>query len=323
MISTHQERDIAAVVVAFQPDLHLLSALLSALRLQVHWIILVDNASTVDVRSVLSGQDVELLRLEENMGLAAAQNIGIQHAMILGAEFVYLSDQDSLPAAGMIALLKNAYRQTTITGSVAVAAVGALSVDARTGMRSFFMRERWGWLWRYHPKEGDNAVIETGFLIASGTLIPTSVIQTIGGMRSEYFIDHVDTEWCRRARVDGYRLLGVPNAFLRHRLGDAVKKVWFFGWRQVMSHAPLRDYYMFRNTLLMLRDVPMKWRERGYFFWRLLQYAGYFLVFGEQRKQRACLMSRGLWHGFRGKSGRLDLTSMTLTPIPITELDPR
>jgi rhamnosyltransferase len=141
-------------------------------------------------------------------------------------------------------------------------------------------------------------------------------------MRSNYFIDHVDTEWCLRARAAGYRLLVVPEARLHHRLGESVKRLPIFGRRKIFYHTPLRDYYMFRNTLLMLRDVPMPVTWRVHFVLRLLQFAGYFLMLGDQRKQRLMHMWLGVRHGMRRVSGRLDTATRACEAISATELDP-
>jgi rhamnosyltransferase len=148
-------------------------------------------------------------------------------------------------------------------------------------------------------------------------------LSIVGGVRSNYFIDHVDTEWCFRARELGYKLLGVHDAFLEHSLGDTVKQVWFFYMRQVAYHSPLRDYYMFRNTILMLRDVGMHFTWQAFMLIRLLQFAVYFLLFTRDRKQRARCMLLGLVHGIRGGDGKVDLAKGLCTKIPATSLDPR
>jgi len=140
-------------------------------------------------------------------------------------------------------------------------------------------------------------------------------------MRNDYFIDHVDTEWSFRAKQMGYRMVGVPSAVMEHSLGDEVKAIWFFGKRQVSYHSPLRDYYMFRNTLLMLRDVSIPFVWRLHFIWRLVQFAGYFLTFAPSRWERLSKMSLGLYHGLKNVRGKLDVTSSLCRDIPATLID--
>jgi len=318
-------RGIAAVVVTYQPDLPQLQALLEALREQVQWVILVDNGSSCNVSGLLAEGDV-FLPLEENRGLAAAQNIGIERALALEAQYIYLSDQDSLPTPGMIALLASAYLRTATEGAATgkpIAAVGPATVDARTGVYSCILAERQGRPVRYSPDPASDALVDVGILIASGSLLSAGALRAVGGMRSDYFIDHIDTEWCRRARAAGYRLLAVPAACMQHRLGDAVRHFWFLRWRHVQFHSPLRDYYMIRNSMLMLRDVPMGWAWRWLIVWRrFLLHPGYLLILGDQRMQRVRLMMRGFRDGLHGRGGRLDPVSGVLAPVARTALDP-
>lgn len=312
---------VAAIVVTYQPELTELQALLTALIAQVQWVILIDNGSSVNLSGYVSEQ-VILICPGENLGIAAAQNLGMERAQGLGAEFIYLSDQDSLPSPGMIGLLEAAHQKAIRAHMTPVAAVGPRVVDARTGTPQFFIVERYKGPRRHYPKANAVGLIEVQFLIASGSLLSMAAVRAIGGMRSNYFIDDVDTEWCRRAVAAGWRLVGAPDACLHHRRGDVVRRVWFLGWHQFMEHAPLRDYYMFRNTLRMLSDSPLSLLWQLYPVWRLLRYSLYILFMGDRRIVRYRLMARGLRDGLCKRDGRLNLVTGALEPIARTSLDP-
>jgi rhamnosyltransferase len=329
--------DVCAVVVTYHPDPDSLRALLPALLTQVERVIVVDNGSASDVGQLMPSVDadrVELVRNDRNRGLAAAQNEGAARAMAWGrCRYVLFTDQDSLPAPNMVRRLRDALvqadRMATIEDPAQVAAAGPQSIDIRTGEASVLIVDQWGWPGRWLPPErlphlsrNEGGSYNVSFLIASGSLVPVPVLRALRGMRSNYFIDHVDTEWCLRARAAGYRLLVVPDALLHHRLGDSVKRLPVFGKRRIFYHTPLRDYYMFRNTLLMLRDVRMPVGWRVHFVIRLLQFAGYFLMLGDQRKQRMAHMWLGIKHGLRRVSGRLDTSTRDCEAISATELDP-
>lgn len=326
---TPQADGVVAVLVTYNPHPAELQELLAALAPQVRHAVIVDNASAVDVQGVLAQARIpnaELVRLPENLGLAFAQNIGIERALAMDARFLYLSDQDSLPTPTLVAELAAIWSAEQRSGATPVAAIGPASVDRRTGALSFFWR-RGAFLpyrWRPLPGERDTPqpAFDVEFLIASGTLICVDALRRIGGMRSPYFIDHVDTEWCFRARAAGYRLLGAPGARLQHRLGDQVRRVWFLRWRNVAFHSPLRDYYMFRNTLLMLADTPMGPFWRLHMLGRLCQFAAYFLLIGQERGSRARLMWLGLRHGLRRIGGRLDTATRECRAVPATALEP-
>lgn len=319
--------NIVAVVITFEPDNDCLDALLDALLPQVNKIVVVDNCSSNNLERYVISRNVEYIQLTENYGIAYAQNIGIQWADGFGATHVLLMDQDSVPSLNMVSSLKSALVtiQERTTDTPLLAAVGPSYVDSRTNKKSFFVIEKNHVPDRWFPDESslDTEVVDVMFLISSGTLIPLDVLKALGGMRDDYFIDHVDTEWSFRARQQGYRLVGVPSAVMEHALGDKVKTIWFFGKRQVSYHSPLRDYYMFRNTLLMLKDVsiPIVWQL--HFIWRLVQFAGYFLIFAPSRWERLSKMSLGLYHGLRNVRGRLDLVNYSCRAIPTTLIDPK
>lgn len=319
---------VIAIIVSYNPNIDDFIRLLDALLPQVAYAIVVDNCSLFDLSLImarLSGQNVELLKMSENVGIAAAQNAGIERAMKLGADFVLLSDQDSVPSSSMVSELLSAMMSANADlAEPPVAAVGPVTIDSRSGQVSFFVIESYGIPRKWNlPTDIQKipSTVEVMFLIASGTLIPTEVIKRIGGMRSNYFIDHVDTEWCFRAQAEGYRLLGVPSSRLEHKLGDAVKRIWFFGPRQVMYHTPLRDYYMFRNTIQMLRDTCMSMIWRVYFVFRLVRFAGYFLVFSADRYLRIQRMFTGLLHAHRRVSGRLDTKTNQCCAVPVLDIE--
>lgn len=326
---THLHKDkIIAVVVTYNPDLKILEQLLDTLDVQVESVVIIDNGSNVDLQNwinELQKYNIQVKLLGENRGIAAAHNVGIRWALNRGAENVLLMDQDSIPALEMVHKLRNAlYQAKRIFDSPAIAA-GPICVDMRSGNKSFFVTERYGipsrW-WQLKDSAADIKTRKVSTLISSGTLIDLKALQDIGGMRSNYFIDHVDTEWCFRAAEKGYILLGVPSAEMSHTLGDEVKFIWFFGWRNVAYHSPLRDYYMFRNTLLIFRDVKLSILWQLHLTLRLFKFFVYFLVFAPLRVSRLNLMVLGIIHGLRGKSGRLDLKTGMCTNIPKSDLDP-
>lgn len=322
-------KHIIAVIVSFNPQKKALLDLLAALLPQVDFAVLVDNHSATKISSFVEisfFNNLDIISMDENVGIAAAQNAGIERAMAFGADFVYLSDQDSVPSPSLIVELVAAIRCAQAdTNALPIGAAGPATIDKRTGHMSFFVTEKRGAPTRWQPSLATELLppfVEVAFLIASGTLIPMNVIKHVGAMRSSYFIDHVDTEWSFRARNSGYKLLGVPTSRLGHNLGDTVRAVWFFGSRQVSYHSPLRDYYMFRNTIRMLRDTPMTLRWKLHFLWRLVQFAGYFLVFSSRRLQRLQKMVLGLRHALAGVDGRLECDSRRCSAVAASRLEP-
>lgn len=141
-------------------------------------------------------------------------------------------------------------------------------------------------------------------LITSGTLIPCGVLKNVGGMRNDFFIDHVDTEWCLRAISLGYDLAVAVKARMHHRMGDTRMAVWFFGWSYLNGYKPRRLYYRFRNFVYMLRleHVPLWWKIRGGWYWLGNLYAHVVFSKGERLASLRAAF-RGICHGLSGKLG--------------------
>ncbi|VFS57087.1 rhamnosyltransferase [Leminorella grimontii] len=146
-------------------------------------------------------------------------------------------------------------------------------------------------------------IIDATFIIASGCLIRTSVLEDIGLMKGDLFIDYIDVEWSLRAKNMGYRVFISPKAKMAHSIGD--RRISVFG-RQISVHSPIRRYYLLRNSFYMVRlpYVPFgyKLRESVFNFLRLL--FGYFS--SENRKDYLYYAYHGIKDGIRGKFGAFE-----------------
>lgn len=261
---------VVAVVVTHRPDVTVTAELLHALTPQVAGTVVVDNGSPEEtvrrLREVCRSTGARLEALSENVGIATAQNVGIALAREAGADAVLLSDQDSLPSPDMVSRLVDGYHRAS-AGDRRVAAVGPVTHDERQpGAPLLFSDRRWGPRRARLPRP-DGELVEATFLLASGCLIPTDVLDTVGGMNDAWFIDHIDLEWGLRARRAGLVMLGVGGAVLRHHLGDSTLHLPGRE-RHVHIHSPTRNYYMARNTVLLVRSglLPAAWRL-GYLAW--------------------------------------------------------
>lgn len=288
------------MVVTYQPTLEVLEQLLDALVPQVTSVVVVDNGSHSDLAAWNSERDtraVELLRLGENRGIAAAQNVGIHWARNRGAGFVLLMDQDSIPAPDMVEKLIS-----IISEQPSPAAAGPRYLDERQDNPPPFIRVRGLRLVRCACST-EESVVPVDYLIASGCLIPMSVLDKVGGMRNDLFIDYVDIEWGLRARHHGFQSFGVCSAHMQHSLGDHPIK--FFS-KNIPLHSPLRHYYHFRNAVLLYKEpwVSVNWKLVD--GWRLCLKYVFYSLFAKPRMAHWRMMTLGVWHGLVGKARELE-----------------
>lgn len=296
-------QSISAVIVTYNPERSLLLALINAVLPQVGHIVVVDNGSSSEsiglIRASVGSHPIELILLGENLGIAAAQNRGIGHAKNLGSKYVMLFDHDSKPADNMVSELMMALYEKECLG-IRVAAVGPRYLDKRQNNPPPFI-EIIGLRVKRHNCSDGNRVAPVSYLIASGSLIPMSTLDTIGGMNEDLFIDYVDIEWGLRACQKGFLSFGVCSALMEHDLGDL--PLQFFS-KTIPNHSPLRHYYLFRNAVWLYRQqyLPLLWRIGD--AWRLLLKYGFYSLCGKPRLAHIKMMTKGIWHGLTGRLGQ-------------------
>jgi rhamnosyltransferase len=301
---TNEHGSIVSVVVTYNPEPERFKALLASALPQIDRVVIVDNGSKAYalewIRRLILPERVELIELGLNVGIAAAQNVGIRRARDLGAAYVLLFDHDSIPEERMVETLMDVVLEKDSQG-IKVAAVGPRYFDERQNNPPPFIEVKGLRVIRHACVTGQNCV-PVSYVIASGSLIPLKTLDAVGDMREDLFIDYVDIEWGLRAATMGYQTFGVCNALMQHDLGDAPLT---FMRRSIPLHSPLRHYYLFRNAVLLYqqKNLPFKWKlgDAG----RLLLKFGFYALYGEPRLAHIKMMSLGLFHGVCGRSGPL------------------
>lgn len=289
-----EDPSVCAVLVTYRPEPDVLAAAVAAAAGQVAAVVIVDNGSPDPVRSDVA----VVLRRDENLGLAAAQNAGIQWARGRGHSHVLLLDQDSVPAPDMVAELLAAEQRLSATHRVG--AVGPRFRDEREDTDAPFVRVAFPMSEKLWCRDGAGE-IRCDFLISSGCLIRMAVLDDVGEMDDGLFIDNVDLEWSFRARAAGYALFGVCAATMRHRLGD--DRLPLVGGYQQIVHGPVRLYFIMRNrvSLYGLRHTPRVWIAQD-----LPRVLAKFLIFAllvTPRARNVRYMLRGLVDGVRRRTG--------------------
>lgn len=141
------------------------------------------------------------------------------------------------------------------------------------------------------------------YVITSGSFIPMSVLDDVGLMREELFIDFIDIEWCLRARAKGYEIVSFSRVVIEHHLGDS--SISFMGTNYPI-HSPLRMYYYFRNAMYLYRLKEIDWN------WRLVDAARnlflflIYMLFVKDRGNYFRYITRGYYHGLIKRMGKLE-----------------
>lgn len=247
--------NIIAIIVTYNPSISELKEQFKVLAPQVDGIIYVDNGSIDFQLPFQIDRKTKVIYNRENLGLGAAQNIGIREAIAGGATHILLLDDDSTPAPDMIQnLLDN--EANLLSEGHKLALIGARIMDLHSKGRDLSDGILFSGFKIKHVPIVDRPV-SVSYCIASGSLIPINVFKAIGGINENMFIDGLDIEWCLRARSQGYEIFASHNAILGHRLGNGDKD-------KIKSHSPMREYYILRNSiaLVKMKHIPLGFRFR-------------------------------------------------------------
>jgi rhamnosyltransferase len=295
---------VCGVIVSYNPSQEIGDEI-DSLSGMIPQVIVVDNNSKPEslrwIESIKSGQ-VEIIRSPRNLGVAAALNLGLQRTLDLGYNWALTLDQDSQPAADMVARLCDAYQQAKDPDRIAILAPRIFNrgLDKPT----YYLRPRFGPF--YERAYCDTGILDSvSTVISSGSMINLKVFQTLGGYREDFFIDFVDTEFCLRARKCGYKITVACEARLEHALGQR-REVRVIGLRLYPTfHSPQRWYTISRNRVVMIRTYALYFPH--WFTYEIV--ASFYtlarmLLAEDDRLRKLRAAWRGFRDGLRGEMGR-------------------
>lgn len=303
---------VAAVVVTYNRK-SLLRQCLKALKNQTHpieEIIVVDNLSTDGTAEMVQTEfsDVTLRMLEENRGGAGGFHEGMEMALGLGVDWIWVMDDDVEPApTALDGLLSAKVRSRENTVALSPLKVG------REGEIQF---HHVGW---YAPSRMqieplvalDEPVIEVEYSSFVGLLVRGRTVECVGLPDEGYFIWGDDVEYCQRLKKAGSMYL-VQDSRVVHHDGFAGERkqaeTFSKEWRNRPLHQFWRKYYSIRNSLLTLRrHTHRPWhRIRGYLtaLSQLMRSMGAVLLFDQDKGLRLRLLMSAFWDGVTGRSGK-------------------
>lgn len=233
---------ICVVVVAFYPDPGFEGRLHEILG-QVGGMVVIDNTPSAGRnRTIMMTNDDSkqlcVIQNEANLGLGAALNQGLEHALQSGFEWILTLDQDTTCLCDMVQTLIMAYSGCYPRPAV----IGANYFDPVNNNRTKV------------PVLSTEAFLERKTVITSGCLVDAAFARAIGGFQEDYFIDQLDHEFCLRARSRGGLVVISRKPGMMHSVGGPDgSRVPIIGL-VLPEHPPLRKYYIARNTVVLVSD---------------------------------------------------------------------
>ena len=213
--------NIVALIVSFNPDQRLISAVKS-LDGKLDNIVIIENNSTKkdvikQLQNGLNNPNVVILELDSNRGIAGALNYGIEYIeRNFSADYILTLDQDTII---MVHDLKNLiFEANKRWNNVGIIAMGSKETHRGHGYR------------------------ERKYAITSGNIVSVEIFRKTR-FREEFFMDQVDFDFDYNVRRLGYRIILAEGRLMDHRLGVKIGKLSY--------EPPTRIYYMVRNSTVL------------------------------------------------------------------------
>lgn len=235
-------------------------------------VIVIDNASTDGTADALLARETDIMtvRLERNVGFAAANNVGLRRSsgrklLLLnpdteirpGALAILLRTLDAMPHVGMVSGL-------LLNPDGSLQSSGYRFPDLVQSFLDFFP---------LHPRLVESRVngrvsagdgitpYEVDHPLGACMLVRREVVDRVGLLDERYFMYSEEIDWCRRIRMAGWSILIAPEARVIHDGGQSTGQM-----REEMFvelHQSRARYFRHYHAPAFLRSVELMARAAG------------------------------------------------------------
>jgi len=293
---------VCAIIVTYNIG-RAVAGCFDSIKEQVEEVVVVDNGSSSETLSVLgdiekNNSNVRIFYNRQNVGIAAAFNIGVCYARGRKYKWVLLLDHDSEATPAMVDKLLEAYRLLSekSVGDIAIVAANTFDKNAQ----------------RYIVRQslfGDGREIaEVENAISAGSLINIDVFENVGLFNEVLFAYYVDDDFCLKCRWKKWKIFICKQAVLLHEEGrKEVRK--FFGKEFVFRNYDFRaSYYISRNGIYMLKNFFKSYRYGSCLKVIERQFSDMFkvILFDKTKGRMIRFMLRGVWDGIINRYGKLE-----------------
>lgn len=231
-------------------------------------IIVVDNASSEDFfldKDFKTDMSIKLIKNDVNLGFSGGHNVGIQHALENGADYIMILNNDTYVDCNFLTeLLKIAEKDTDI-GILVPKIYFAPGFEFH---KDRYKKEELGRIIWYaggamdwknvigHHRGVDEVdrgqfdrVEETELATGCCMMVKKEVFEKIGLLDDKYFLYYEDSDLNMRAKKAGFEIVYVPNAIIWHKNAGSAGG----------SGSTLQDYYITRNRLIFgMKYAPLR-----------------------------------------------------------------
>jgi GT2 family glycosyltransferase len=200
---------------------------------------LVDNSSTDgSVELTLKNYpEVTVIRMPQNLGYSMAYNLAMPYAFVDGCDWVILANNDTRLEPGC---LNELVRVAVANPRIGV--VGPAFLEWEKDEPNYYILGN-------HPnavpamRKLGSEPMDVDWVEGSFLMVSRRCVEAVGPLDPYYFMYSEETDFCRRARYQGWKVLLVPNALARHYAGGSSEGSYEI--RRAMNCLQTRNYYIY------------------------------------------------------------------------------
>lgn len=210
-------------------------------------IIVIDNASDGEhlenIRSFIKSQPAVSGRLflalnMENTGYAGGNNLGIKHALKMGADFIFVLNNDTLVQPD---ILQKLMPRMEFDEEIGIISPAMKENNLRTyGGKIEWLRTELKHNLKSPPGSFYYFLDRLSYIPGAAILIRKKVFEKVGLMDERYFLYFEDADYSLKIRKAGFKLAIMPNVDVTHKVSATTKKLG----------SPLILRYHTRNALI-------------------------------------------------------------------------
>lgn len=185
-------------------------------------ILVIDNNSNEYNKKLLYSleSDVKLIINEDNLGFSKANNIGINHSLRHGADFVLLLNNDTIVTSDF---LKEALKSFEL--GIDIGIVGGKIYYFDNPKETWYDGAKIDWI-KFCGKKSSGINIndkEAVVSLISGCmmLIKKDVFYNVGLLPEEYFMYYEDIDFCAMVINNGYKLVYNSKSIIYHKVSKS------------------------------------------------------------------------------------------------------
>lgn len=208
-------------------------------------ILVVDNGSSDDTPEIVSKQfpQVEIIETGRNLGVPWGYNVGFNHALGAGADYVLMLNNDTTVASDMLTPLLRAGETDPQAGILTPKVlyydepdrIWAVGGRYRTFPPAIVM------LGRDKPDASFKEPQYLDYALSCGLLIHRRAFEKAGLFDPGYFFQFDDWDFSQRVRAHGLHIQFVPEARMWHKVSRSTRQHAEFFWR-VWGESSTRYY---------------------------------------------------------------------------------